>query len=67
MTTIKNSRIKTEVIPVRVKLETVEKLQADVIVLEKDVSEKQKVINKLQADVALQEERLESLEGLVNP
>ena len=56
--------LKTEVIPVRVKPETVAKLQADVVVLEKDVADKQVIIDKLQADIGLQNDRITNLEGL---
>lgn len=55
---------KVEVIPRRVKPETVLKLQADVIALKKDVADKQKVIDKLQTDMILQDERIGNLEGI---
>ena len=63
--------IKVEVIPIRVQPATVAKLQTDVIALEKDVADKQKVIDKLQTDVTAQqqvsadiEQRITNLEGL---
>ncbi len=59
--------IKVEVIPRRVKPETVLKLQADVIALEKDVADKRIVINKLQTDIGLQDERIKDLENVVTP
>lgn len=58
--------INVEVIPRRVNPAIVEKLQADVVALEKDVGAKQKVIDKLRTDVDSQEQRISGLEGL-NP
>lgn len=66
--------IKVEIIPVRVKPADFKKSQADVAVLEQDVSNKQKAIEKLQADLAVQQQtsadlegRIENLEGMVAP
>ncbi len=56
-----------EIIPVVVKPETVEKLQADVAVLAQDSIGKQKAIDKLQFDLALQNEKIENLEATINP
>ena len=56
--------INVEVIPRRVNPATVEKLQADVVALEKDVAAKQKVIDKLRTDIDTQEQRITNLEGV---
>ena len=63
--------LNVEVIPIRVRLAAVAKLQADVTALEKDVADKQKVIDKLKNDVTTQqqvaadmEQRITNLEGL---
>ena len=63
--------LNVEVIPIRIRPAAVAKLQTDVIALEKDVADKQKVIDKLKDDVTVQqqvaadiEQRITNLEGL---
>lgn len=59
--------LEVEAIPVRVRPETVEKLQADVIALEEDASDKQKTIDKLQLDISALTGRVEVLEATIIP
>lgn len=65
--------MEVEVIEVRVKPADFKKLQGNVVVLEKDVSDKQKMIEKLQSDLATQQqavidltERVDAIE-ILNP
>ena len=65
--------MEVEVIEVRVRPADFKKLQGNVVVLEKDVSDKQKMIEKLQSDLATQQqavidltERVDAIE-ILNP
>lgn len=55
---------KDEVILIRVKPQTVRKLQADVIALKQNNSDKQTTINKLQEDITILKEKMDKLEKI---
>ncbi len=56
--------IKSEAMPTQINPAVVEKLRTDIIVLEKDAIDKQKLIDKLTADAVLLDDRIKDLEKL---